>query len=78
VEQAVTDLNVDGTRWDKVLQEGNLLPPALIGKYTLPQFPTAGVPTEAQFDDALAWLKAKGLLDRDVSYRDTVNATLLP
>lgn len=78
LEQAVTDLNADGTKWDQVLQDNNLLPPPLIGKYRLPQFPSAGVPTQAQFDDALAWLKAKGLLDKDVAYSDTINADLLP
>lgn len=78
LEQAVADLNADGTKWDPVLLERNLLPPTLIGKYTLPKFPAAGVPTQAQFDDALAWLKVKGLLDKDVAYADAVNAGLLP
>jgi NitT/TauT family transport system substrate-binding protein len=78
VEQAVADLNADGTKWDKVLQDNNLLPPALMGKYTLPRFPTAGVPSESQFNDALDWLKAKGLLAKDVGYADTVNPGLLP
>lgn len=78
IEQAVADLNADGTKWDAVLRDNNLLPPPLIGKYQLPQFPTAGVPTAAQYDDALAWLTAKGLLDKDVPYAGTVNGGLLP
>jgi hypothetical protein len=28
--------------------------------------------------DALNWLKEKGMLDVDVSYADSVNASLLP
>lgn len=78
IEQAVADLNADGTKWDAVLSANNLLPPPLIGKYKLPQFPTAGVPTAAQYADAVAWLKSKGLLDKDVPYADTVNGGLLP
>lgn len=78
LEQAVADLNADGTKWDTVLKDNNLLPPALIGKYVLPKFPAAGVPSEAQFQDALDWLKTKGLLTADVRYADTVTAAFLP
>jgi NitT/TauT family transport system substrate-binding protein len=78
LEQAVADLNADGSRWDKVLKDNSLLPPPLIGKYTLPKFPKASVPSDAQFADALAWLKSKSLIDKDVRYGDTVNASLLP
>jgi hypothetical protein len=36
------------------------------------------VPTEAEWGDALAWAKEKGMLSVDVSYADSVNAELLP
>jgi hypothetical protein len=46
--------------------------------YQPPVFPTAGVPTEAEWQDAWNWLKEKGMLDVEVSYTDSVNASLLP
>jgi hypothetical protein len=36
------------------------------------------VPTEAEWEDALNWLKEKGILTVDVSYADSVNSALLP
>ena len=33
---------------------------------------------KAQWDDALAWAKAKGLIDADVSYEDSVTGAYLP
>jgi hypothetical protein len=50
----------------------------LLASYAVPPFPTAGVPTEAEWNDALAWVKEKGMLTSDVSYADSVNASLLP
>jgi NitT/TauT family transport system substrate-binding protein len=76
-EQAVTDINADGTRWDQLLAGQKLVPPPLIGKITLPKFPVAGVPSESQFADVLDWARSKGLLDEAV-YGDSVNASFLP
>jgi NitT/TauT family transport system substrate-binding protein len=50
----------------------------LLDVYQPPIFPIAGVPTETEWQDALNWLQDKGMLEVDVSYADSVNATLLP
>ena len=78
IEEATTLLNADPTKYNNVLSEQKLVPAPLIGKFQVPPFPTAGVPTEAEWADALAWAKEKGMLTVDVSYTDSVNATLLP
>jgi NitT/TauT family transport system substrate-binding protein len=77
-EQAVKDINADKTKWNDVLSANKLLSSALIGKYVLPDYPLASVPTEAQFKDVNAWAKEKGLVTVDVSYTDSVNAIFLP
>jgi hypothetical protein len=41
-------------------------------------FPAAGVPTAGEWNDALSWLKEKGILTTDISYEDSVNRSLLP
>jgi NitT/TauT family transport system substrate-binding protein len=61
-----------------VLSEQSLVPAPLLETYQPPVFPAAGVPTEAEWQDALDWLQEKGMLDVDVSYADSVNASLLP
>jgi NitT/TauT family transport system substrate-binding protein len=78
IEEATALLNADAAKYANVLSDQKLVPPPLIGKFQVPPFPTAGVPTEAEWNDALAWAKGKGMLTVHVSYADSVNATLLP
>lgn len=78
IEEATQLINADPAKYKNVLSEQNLVPAPLLDSYQAPVFPTAGVPTEAEWTDALNWLKEKGMLDVDVSYADSVNATLLP
>ena len=78
VEEATTLLNADPAKYKNVLSEQKLVPAPLLDKYQPPVFPAAGVPTESEWKDALSWLKEKGILTTDVSYQESVNASLLP
>lgn len=78
IEEATTLINADSGKYKNVLSEQKLVPAPLLENYEAPVFPVAGVPTEAEWNDALNWLEQKGLLTVDVSYADSVNATLLP
>jgi len=78
IEEATQLVNTDPAKYKNVLSEQSLVPPPLLEKYQAPVFPTVGVPTEAEWQDALNWLHEKGMLDVDVSYAGSVNASLLP
>ena len=78
MEEAVQLINADAGAWDALLSEQNLVPPPLMGTFQLPRFATAGVPTQAQWDDVLAWAKEKGLLAVDLAYTETVTDEFLP
>lgn len=78
IEEATALLNSDAKKYITVLSDQKLVPPPLLESYNVPPFPAAGVPTEAEWNDALAWAKEKGMLTVDVSYADSVNASLLP
>jgi NitT/TauT family transport system substrate-binding protein len=78
IEEATTLVNTEPAKYKNLLSEQNLVPAPLLEKYQAPVFPTASVPSESEWQDALNWLKEKGMLDVDVSYADSVNATLLP
>jgi NitT/TauT family transport system substrate-binding protein len=78
IEEATALLNADPSKYKNVLSEQNLVPPPLLETYQTPPFPSAGVPTEAEWNDALNWLKEKGILTVDVSYADSVNPAFLP
>lgn len=78
IEEATELVNADPAKYKNVLSEQNLVPPPLLDTYQAPPFPSAGVPTLDEWNDALNWLKEKGILTVDVSYADSVNDSLLP
>jgi len=78
LEKAVKDVNADKTKWNDTLTKNNLLAAALIGKYTLPDYPLASLPTEAQFKDVNDWAKDKGMVSKDLVYKESVDASYLP
>jgi NitT/TauT family transport system substrate-binding protein len=78
IEEATNQINAEPTKWDSLLTEKQLVPAPLVGKYKIPVYPSASVPSQAQWDDVLAWAKAKGLVKNDVSYQESVNPSLLP
>lgn len=77
-EEAVDLINADGSRWNALLSEQNLVPGPLLETFQVPPFAKAGVPSEDQFNDMLAWAMEKGLLKVDVSYSDCVDGQYLP
>jgi NitT/TauT family transport system substrate-binding protein len=78
IEEATAMINADPAKYGGLLVEQKVVPPPLAGTFQVPAFVTAGVPTQAQWDDMLAWAKEKGLLSKDVSYAESVNASFLP
>ncbi len=78
MDEAIALINADPTQYTDILSEAKIVPPPLLEAYKVPPFPAAGVPTEAEWEDALSWAKEKGMLDVDVSYADSVNGSLLP
>lgn len=78
LEEAVSDLNADKGRWNDLLVEKGLVPPPLLETYALPDFATAGVPSRAQFADALEWAMSHDLVQRGVDYETSVDGSYLP
>jgi NitT/TauT family transport system substrate-binding protein len=78
IEEATAMINADPAKYNTLLVEQKIVPPPLAETFKVPTFVTAGVPTQAQWDDTLAWAKENGLLSEDVAYTDSVNAGFLP
>jgi NitT/TauT family transport system substrate-binding protein len=78
IEDAVSLINSNPAKFSTLLAEKKIVPQPLIGSYVIPKFPTKGVPAEAEWNDALAWAKGKGLLSADIAYKDSVNPSFLP
>jgi NitT/TauT family transport system substrate-binding protein len=78
LEKAVNDVNANPDQYANVLTDKKLIPAPLAGKYKLPKFPAASVPTEAQFKDVEDWMTGKNLLKTNVPYTQLVDASYLP
>ncbi len=77
IEKASTTINADKSRWNTLLSEKKLVPPPVLESYTLPNYPSAGVPAQEQLADVVEWLNAKGLLKQAPAYADIIKADWL-
>jgi len=78
IEKATTEINSDKSKWQNLLVDQKLVPAPILESYTLPDFPAASVPSEAQFADVLAWTMEKGLVENELAYADSVSDAYLP
>lgn len=78
LERAVEDINTDKSHFSDLISEKGLIPPPLISSFEIPDFPTASVPSETQFIDAMEWAMAKDLIDDEVPYDGSVDGSFLP
>lgn len=77
-EKAVNELNANPDKYRSVLIERGRVPSAIQDSYKMPPFPGRGVPGQSEIADVVAWLKAKGLVTRELSYTDMVDPGFLP
>jgi NitT/TauT family transport system substrate-binding protein len=78
IEEAVGLINTNPSEWENLLVEQKLIPSDLLGKFSVPHFVTAGVPSQEQWENAMQWAQEKDLLDQEVSYPDSVTDAFLP
>ncbi len=78
IEQAVAKINSNPTGWSSLLTDQKMIPAPLVNTFKVPAFVKAGVPSQAQWADALQWAKDRSLVKVDVPYQNSVNASFLP
>lgn len=78
IEEAIQLINPDPAKYTSLLSDKGLVPPPLLETFRVPPFPQSEIPSEAEWNDGLAWLKEKGILTVDVNYTDSINGSLLP
>jgi NitT/TauT family transport system substrate-binding protein len=78
IARATADVNSNPDKWNSLLTDKKLIAAPLIGKYALPKFPAASVPSEAQLKDVMAWMMDKGLIKQEVPYSQLVDTNYLP
>jgi NitT/TauT family transport system substrate-binding protein len=78
IDKATADVNSNPDKWNTLLTDKKLIAAPLIGKYQLPKFPPAAVPSQAQLADVQAWMMDKGLIKTTIDYAKLVDASYLP
>ncbi len=73
-DDAVTVINADPNAYRELLVEKARLPEPLKDTYPVNAYPKATVPTQAQVDAVLTWMKSKDLLQAEVTYADLVQS----
>jgi NitT/TauT family transport system substrate-binding protein len=77
-EMAVAELNSNPDAYRDLLIEKGRVPESIQGTFGMPPFPEAGVPSEAQLADVVAFLIAKGTVANEVPYEWMVDDSFLP
>lgn len=77
-EEAVVLINADPEKYSGLMVERELVPPPLVGSFSVPLFVTAGVPTQVQWDDAVNWVNEKGFEAGQASYENSITDEFLP
>ena len=78
LEKATTDINQNPDQWRALLGQYKLVPAAIQETYPIGKFPTAAVPSEAQWKDVIDWMKTRQMLSQDLAYGDSITASYLP
>jgi len=78
LEKAVDDINQNPGKFEGILREKGLVPDVLLTSYQIPIFPSAGVPSEDQWEDAVNWVIAKSLIPDRLEYEDSITDQYLP
>jgi NitT/TauT family transport system substrate-binding protein len=78
IEEATALVNANPSKYTNVLSDNKIVPEPLLGSYKVPPFPAAGVPSQAEWQDALQWAIDKGMLAADVPYSSSVTNAFLP
>ena len=70
--EAVNRINANPEKYRALLVEKTHIPPEIASNYTIATYLQPRVYPETDFDTVIHWLRAKNLLHRTISYKDTI------
>jgi NitT/TauT family transport system substrate-binding protein len=77
-EKAVEELNAHPDKYKDLMIDKGRVPESIKGTYKMPPFPPSGIPSAAETDDVVKWMREKGLISRDMPYQEWVDPAYLP
>ena len=77
-EDAVKLINANPQKYADLMVARELVPPPLVGKFPVPHFVTADVPSQEQWDDSINWVIEKNLEAGQARYENSITSDYLP
>jgi len=77
-EEAVELINANPEAYADLMVAQKLVPPPLAGEFPVPQFVTSAVPSQAQWDDTIEWIKQKDIEVGQANYQNSITKEYLP
>lgn len=77
-DQAIGVLNESPDSYRELMLSTIRVPPNVRDSLLIPEFPSKSLPNSEQWDNVMAWLVEKGLLDEPLAYEDSVTGAFLP
>jgi NitT/TauT family transport system substrate-binding protein len=77
-EDAVNLINDDPQKYADLMVARELVPPPLVGEFPVPQFVTADVPSQEQWEDTINWVSEKQLEAGQATYENSITSEYLP
>jgi NitT/TauT family transport system substrate-binding protein len=76
-DRAVNAINSNPDSFRQLIVQAGGFPHLVLDTMIIPHFQTARVPTEAEFNDVVTWMREKGLLSAAPAYRSVVNRSIV-
>jgi NitT/TauT family transport system substrate-binding protein len=76
--RAAAEIDADPEAYRPILLKKIRVPEGIQQTYSIPPFPRKKVPEKAQWEDVMAWMVEKHLLDSPLPYEDSVTGAFLP
>ena len=77
-DRAAADINQDPEKYRVLLLQKIRVPKNIQTTYKIPPYPRREIPTAGQWEDVMRWMVDKGLLEKPLSYDDSVTSAFLP
>lgn len=77
-DKAVAEININPDTFREILVKNIRVPKNIQADFQVPPFPRKALPTRAQWEDVMAWMVDKRLLDTPLAYEDSVTPEFLP
>jgi NitT/TauT family transport system substrate-binding protein len=76
-QEAVKAINADPEKFRALIVSTAKVPESLASTYQIPVFPQLGLPSEAEVQKIVAWMKAQGIAAQDVPYNKAIDTRFM-